>query len=167
MAIRTLILIFSPCSLSASVFVADHLRPAAKKAGVTIEDGQRFGLHNLRHSLSNWMMKRRKSNRKLFRASCVRQKFRRRSICTRRKTAMKRSQRKGNISPRWEWLRSWCSEVGEVWVGLRVEWVEIFGATPGNLLKRMVGLGGLEPPTSPLSVVNKRSTTECDGFLSC
>jgi hypothetical protein len=29
---------------------------------------------------------------------------------------MKRSQRKGNISPRWEWLRSWCSEVGEVWL---------------------------------------------------
>ena len=33
--------------LSASIFVADHLRPAAKKAGVHIEDGQRFGLHNL------------------------------------------------------------------------------------------------------------------------
>jgi integrase len=30
--------------LSASVFVADHLRKAAKKAGVPIEDGQRFGL---------------------------------------------------------------------------------------------------------------------------
>jgi len=42
--------------LSASVFVADHLRPAAKKAGVHIEDGQRFGLHNLRHSLSNWLV---------------------------------------------------------------------------------------------------------------
>jgi len=31
----------------------------------------------------------------------------------------------------------------------------------------MVGLGGLEPPTSPLSVVNERPATECDGFLSC
>jgi integrase len=31
--------------LSSSVFVADHLRPAARKAGVHIEDGQRFGLH--------------------------------------------------------------------------------------------------------------------------
>ena len=30
--------------LSASVFVANHLRPAAKKAGVHIDDGQRFGL---------------------------------------------------------------------------------------------------------------------------
>jgi integrase len=46
--------------LSASVFVADHLRPAAKKAGVPIEDGQRFGLHNLRHSLSNWMVNKAK-----------------------------------------------------------------------------------------------------------
>ena len=42
--------------LCSCVFVADHLRPAAKKAAVQIEDGQRFGLHNLRHSLSNWMV---------------------------------------------------------------------------------------------------------------
>jgi integrase len=44
--------------LSASVFVADHLGPA--EAGVPIEDGQRFGLHNLRHSLSNWMVNKAK-----------------------------------------------------------------------------------------------------------
>ena len=46
--------------LSASIFVADHLRSAAKKAGVTIEDGQGFGLHNLRHSLSNWLVNKAK-----------------------------------------------------------------------------------------------------------
>jgi integrase len=46
--------------LSSSVFVADHLRLAAKKAGVHIEDGQRFGLHNLRHSLSNWLVNKAK-----------------------------------------------------------------------------------------------------------
>jgi integrase len=46
--------------LSASIFVADHLRPAAKKSGVRIEDGQRFGLHNLRHSLSNWLVNKAK-----------------------------------------------------------------------------------------------------------
>jgi integrase len=40
--------------LYASNFVADYLRPAAKKIGVHIGDGQRFGPHNLRHSLSNW-----------------------------------------------------------------------------------------------------------------
>jgi integrase len=40
--------------------VADHLRPAAKAAGVKIEDGQRFGLHNLRHSLSNWLVNKAK-----------------------------------------------------------------------------------------------------------
>lgn len=52
--------------LSASVFVADHLRPAAKKAGVHIEDGQRFGLHNLRHSLSNWLVNKAKWNPRPF-----------------------------------------------------------------------------------------------------
>jgi integrase len=42
--------------LYASTFVADYLRPAASKAGVPIAPGQRFGLHNLRHSLSNWLV---------------------------------------------------------------------------------------------------------------
>jgi integrase len=42
--------------LSASIFVADYLRPAAKAAGVQIADGQRFGLHNLRHSLSTFLV---------------------------------------------------------------------------------------------------------------
>jgi integrase len=46
--------------LYSSTFVADHLRPAAKKAGVLIQDGQRFGLHNLRHSLSNWLVNKAK-----------------------------------------------------------------------------------------------------------
>jgi len=46
--------------LCASTFVADYLRPAAIKAGVHIEDGQRFGLHNLRHSLSNWLVNKAK-----------------------------------------------------------------------------------------------------------
>jgi integrase len=46
--------------LYASSFVADYLRPAAKKAGVEIADGQRFGLHNLRHSLSNWLVNKAK-----------------------------------------------------------------------------------------------------------
>ena len=46
--------------LSPSVFVADHLRPAAKAAGVAIADGQRFGLHNLRHSLSSWLVNKAK-----------------------------------------------------------------------------------------------------------
>lgn len=50
--------------LSASTFVKDHLRPAAKLAGVQIADGERFGLHNLRHSLSNWLVNKRKENPK-------------------------------------------------------------------------------------------------------
>jgi integrase len=46
--------------LYASTFVADYLRTAAKAAGVQIEHGQRFGLHNLRHSLSNWLVNKAK-----------------------------------------------------------------------------------------------------------
>jgi integrase len=44
----------------ASVFVRNYLRPAALAAGVQIPDGYRFGLHNLRHSLSNWLVNRGK-----------------------------------------------------------------------------------------------------------
>jgi integrase len=46
--------------LYASTFVADHLRSAAMTAGVQIEKGQRFGLHNLRHSLCNWLVNKAK-----------------------------------------------------------------------------------------------------------
>lgn len=46
--------------LSASIFVRSHLRPAAILAGVQVEKGQRFGLHNLRHSLSNWLVNKGK-----------------------------------------------------------------------------------------------------------
>jgi len=47
-----------------SVFFADYLPPAAKKAGVHIDDGQRFGLHNLCHSLSNWLVNTARVERK-------------------------------------------------------------------------------------------------------
>jgi len=96
--------------LSASVFVADHLRPAAKKAGVHIEDGQRFGLHNLRHSLSNWLVNKAKSNPRPFKESFVTRRFRRRSICTRRTTAMKRGRRRGYLTALGV-VRTWCSEM--------------------------------------------------------
>jgi len=46
--------------LRMSGFVSDHLRPAAIAAGVQLEKGQRFGLHNLRHSLSNWLVNKGK-----------------------------------------------------------------------------------------------------------
>jgi integrase len=50
--------------LCSSVFVADYLRAAARKAGVHIEHGQRFGLHNMRHSLSNWLVNKAKTDPK-------------------------------------------------------------------------------------------------------
>ena len=43
-----------------SVFVRNHLRKAAVAAGAKIPNGYRFGLHNLRHSLSNWLVNRGK-----------------------------------------------------------------------------------------------------------
>jgi len=46
--------------LSPAVFVADHLRKAAIGAGVQVPEGHRFGLHNLRHSLSKWMVNKAK-----------------------------------------------------------------------------------------------------------
>ncbi len=50
--------------ISSPAFVKDHLRPAALKAGVKIPAGYRFGLHNLRHSLSNWLVNKAKENPK-------------------------------------------------------------------------------------------------------
>ncbi|HEX8801603.1 MAG TPA: site-specific integrase [Terriglobales bacterium] len=50
--------------VSPAVFVADHLRPAAKAAGIQIPDGYRFGLHNLRHSLSSWLVNKGKADPK-------------------------------------------------------------------------------------------------------
>jgi len=46
--------------LNSCSFVKKHLRSAAKAAGVQIAEGQRFGLHNLRHSLSNWLVNKAK-----------------------------------------------------------------------------------------------------------
>jgi integrase len=50
--------------LSPAIFVADHLRMAAIGIGIPIEKGQRFGLHNLRHSLSNWLINKAKTEPK-------------------------------------------------------------------------------------------------------
>jgi len=46
--------------INACSFVKDHLRAAAKASGVQIADGQRFGLHSLRHSISNWLVNKGK-----------------------------------------------------------------------------------------------------------
>jgi integrase len=43
-----------------NMLVADHPRPAAIKAGVVLKPGQRFGFHNLRHSLSSLLITEQK-----------------------------------------------------------------------------------------------------------
>jgi len=47
-------------SIRASTFLHDHLRPAATGAEVVLAKGQRFGLPNLRHSLSTWLVNKGK-----------------------------------------------------------------------------------------------------------
>jgi integrase len=42
--------------MSAGIFVTDYFRPAALKVGVVIANGQRFGLHSFRSSLTTWMV---------------------------------------------------------------------------------------------------------------
>lgn len=51
--------------ICASMFVQSYLRPAALATGVAIAPGQRFGLHNLRHSLSNWLVNKAKVEPKI------------------------------------------------------------------------------------------------------
>ena len=46
--------------VSPSVFVNDHLRTAAIRIGIDVPAGYRFGFHNLRHALSNWMVNKAK-----------------------------------------------------------------------------------------------------------
>jgi integrase len=46
--------------LSASITAADRLRPAAIKAGIRLESGQRFGFHNFRHSLATFLVSKGK-----------------------------------------------------------------------------------------------------------
>jgi integrase len=41
---------------TASILAADHLRPAAISAGIVLKPGQRFGFHNLRHSLATFLV---------------------------------------------------------------------------------------------------------------
>ena len=41
---------------SGSILTADYLRPAAIAAGVKLAGGQRFGFHNLRHSLASFLV---------------------------------------------------------------------------------------------------------------
>lgn len=46
--------------LSASIMAADKLRPSAIKAGIRLNSSQRFGFHNLRHSLATFLVRKGK-----------------------------------------------------------------------------------------------------------
>jgi integrase len=121
--------------LSASIFVADHLRPVATKAGVHIEEGQRFGLHNLRHSLSNWLVNKAKVEPNTVQGILRHAKIQTTLDLYTQEDGDETRAAQGEYLTALGWLRRWCSDL---WVGL---WVEFFGTTPGNLLKVNGGPG--------------------------
>jgi integrase len=45
-----------------NMLCVDYLRPAAINAGVKLEKGQRFGFHNLRHSLASFLVTKKKTD---------------------------------------------------------------------------------------------------------
>ena len=73
--------------ICSSVFCSDYLRPAAKAAGVPIPDGHRWGLHNLRRSLSNWLVNKAKENPKTVQGILGHSRIQTTLICTRTKTS--------------------------------------------------------------------------------
>jgi len=85
--------------LSPAVFLRDHLRKAAIGAGVQVPEGHRFGLHNLRHSLSNWMVNKAKVE-----AKTVQEILRHRRI--------KHEQRKASSLRHYGGLPQWCNSCG-------------------------------------------------------
>lgn len=88
--------------VSPSVFIADHLRPAANAAGIQIPDGYRFGLHNLRHSLSSWLVNKGKADPKTVQSTCfATAASRRRSSFTPKATATKHGRLRGHFFGRW------------------------------------------------------------------
>jgi hypothetical protein len=91
--------------ISPSVFVADHLPAAAKAAGLEMPDGYRFGLHNLSHSLSSWLVNKGKAEPKTSRACYATPVTRPRSTFTPQTTAMK-TGRSRRIPSGWAWHRS-------------------------------------------------------------
>jgi len=48
---------------SLPILAADHLRPAAILAGVLLQPSQRFGFHNLRHSLATFLVNEEKDTK--------------------------------------------------------------------------------------------------------
>ena len=93
-----------------AIFVADHLRPAAKAAALEIPDGYRFGLHNLRHSLSSWLVNKGKAILRGSRACFAIAVSTPRSTFTPKATAMKHGLLKARFFWRWAWRRSQCNE---------------------------------------------------------
>jgi hypothetical protein len=134
------------CPLSGSVFVADHLRPTAITAGVPLQPGQRFGLHNMRHSLSNWLVNKPKVEPKtvqgILRHSRIQTTL---DFYTQEDSDEARAAQGAYLkAPGNAAGASAMTLWAELWVGVSARFARIYN-------KNMVGPNGLEPLTSTVS----------------
>ena len=138
--------------LNACSFVKDHLRVAARAVGVPIADGQRFGLHNLRHSLSNWLVNKGKVEPKtvqgLLRHSKIQTTL---DLYTQEDSDETRAAQGSFLSAMGNRLRAGAIDVGWI-VGCHFR-----SHTFLSLLECMAGTTGLEPATS--AVTGQRALT--------
>ena len=115
-----------------------------------IPDGHRWGLHNLRHSLSNWLVNKAKGNPKTVQGilghSRIHTTF---DLYT-------DEDLDEMIAAQGKFIDAVGIQKGDrpmrMWVQL---WIGLLGAIPSNLLKRMAGTTGLEPAAS--AVTGQRS----------
>jgi len=113
--------------LSAGVFVADHLRKAAIAAQVPVPGGHRFGLHNLRHSLSSWMVNKGKVAPKTVQGILRHSRIQTTLDLYTQDDCDETRGRKARISEPWGCGLEWCTSV---WVGM---WVGLFGGNAVSL----------------------------------
>jgi integrase len=93
-------------------FVADHLRTAAIAIGIPIEKGQSFGLHNLRHSLSNWLINKAKTEPKTVKGLLRHSRIQTTLDFYAQEDARKHGPPKESPLRRSECAQPWCSSCG-------------------------------------------------------
>jgi integrase len=114
--------------MCAGIFVTDHLRPAASKAGIQIAQGQRFGLHSLRSSMATWMVSIDKTDVKTAQGNM---RHAGPEIMLRKYAQVVTPEMQG-VQVRW--FESWC--------GVRICWQKTPGVMQSNEPKRVLGERG-------------------------
>ena len=130
----------------ASVFCSGHLRPAAKAASVTIPDGHRWSLHNLRHSLSNWLVNKAKENPKTVQGILRHSRIRTTLVLYTDEDLDEM------IAAQEKFLDAVGFEAETVHCGMWVRlWVRVIGVRSDNSMRRVAGTTRLEIATSAVT----------------